>query len=503
MKVAIIGAGVSGLTTARVLKSLGHDVVVFDRTPDVGGVWSSTRAYPRVSTQDDRTTYAFSDTPMPDDFDAHPTGEQVRDYLALYAAEHGITPHLRLGTEVQRVEPRHGAEGWRLTVVGPIGRMIELADWVVAANGVYSQPHVPAWPGRAEFEAAGGRVLTPTSLGDGADLEGRSVVVVGWGKTACDIAAFSSDHAERTTHVVRTVRWKMPKRVAGGPDWKRLILTRVGEHLLCAPPRTVAGRLFSRLDRVPRVGFELLLGRVVARQQGLDRIGMKPDLRIPWCDSLETDGYFAAVGDCRIGMRRDRSVRRLRVVDGAPAVELSDGAIVPADVVVPGTGFDQSVDFLAPAVRRELLDRHGDLPLYRRILPTGVDRIAFIGWGNTYRSPLTAEVSAVWLGAHLAGDLPDVSALERAGEAELFRLTHERAAQVGAAQLPNGSYADLDVLLADLRLSLPVATRLAQLVRPLDPADYADLLPRLRARLETAIPARDSVQHLELAFQTT
>jgi len=43
MRVAVIGAGVAGLVTAKELRQAGHSVDVFEKTPDVGGVWSSTR----------------------------------------------------------------------------------------------------------------------------------------------------------------------------------------------------------------------------------------------------------------------------------------------------------------------------------------------------------------------------------------------------------------------------------------------------------------------------
>ena len=38
MRVGIVGAGVAGLTTAKVLKQAGHEVIVYDKAPDVGGV---------------------------------------------------------------------------------------------------------------------------------------------------------------------------------------------------------------------------------------------------------------------------------------------------------------------------------------------------------------------------------------------------------------------------------------------------------------------------------
>ena len=37
-------------------------------------------------------------------------------------------------------------------------------------------------------------------------------------------------------------------------------------------------------------------------------------------------------------------------MDGRPSVVLADGAVLPADVVVAATGFEQSLDLLAPAL---------------------------------------------------------------------------------------------------------------------------------------------------------
>ncbi len=79
MRVAIIGAGVAGLTTAKVLLQAGHDVEVFDKTPDVGGVWSRTRRYPGLTTQSPKAQYSFSDFPMPRHFPEWPTGAQVQE----------------------------------------------------------------------------------------------------------------------------------------------------------------------------------------------------------------------------------------------------------------------------------------------------------------------------------------------------------------------------------------------------------------------------------------
>src|SRR6478752_7400472 len=39
MKVCVVGAGPCGLTTVKQLLDEGHDVVCFDKNPDIGGIW--------------------------------------------------------------------------------------------------------------------------------------------------------------------------------------------------------------------------------------------------------------------------------------------------------------------------------------------------------------------------------------------------------------------------------------------------------------------------------
>lgn len=54
MLVGIVGAGFSGLVSAKTLLKFGHQVIVWDKAPDIGGVWSKTRHYPGLKTQNVR-----------------------------------------------------------------------------------------------------------------------------------------------------------------------------------------------------------------------------------------------------------------------------------------------------------------------------------------------------------------------------------------------------------------------------------------------------------------
>ena len=62
-KIAIIGAGVAGLSTARQLIGEGFDCTLFERNAQLGGVWSD--GYLNFGAQVQHELYEFPDYPLP------------------------------------------------------------------------------------------------------------------------------------------------------------------------------------------------------------------------------------------------------------------------------------------------------------------------------------------------------------------------------------------------------------------------------------------------------
>src|SRR5258708_38717293 len=59
---------------------------------------------------------------------------------------------------------------------------------VVVANGIFSDPLLPAFPGTDEFRAAGDRYHSPSDFADLDEVLGKHVVVIGYGRSVCDVA---------------------------------------------------------------------------------------------------------------------------------------------------------------------------------------------------------------------------------------------------------------------------------------------------------------------------
>lgn len=493
MKIAVVGAGFAGLASAKVLREFDHDVTVFEKAPDVGGVWSATRRYSGLRTQNNKASYAFSDLPMPRDYPEWPQGEQVQSYLESYVAKHGLAPSLRLSTEVLRADPTEAADGWLVTVraAGAAVAAPERFDHLVVANGIFSDPVLPQFEGFASLVRAGGRLVASSQLTSLDDARGKHVVVVGYGKSACDVAAEIGPVAASTTVVARHLLWKMPKRVGNALNMKYLLLSRFGEALFRYQSLTSGPERFLHgAGNGLRRSLVGSLGTVTTRQLGLKKVGLVP--RGEFEDiarstvSLATDGFFEQVAAGTLAVRRDTEIVRFVEKDGEPFAELSDGTTVRADLVVCGTGFHQRVPFLDDATTARLLDDRGNFQLYRQILPHDVPNLTFCGYNSSLFSPLSAEVAAIWIAAYLAGavDLPPVEERREhvADRLDWMEKRTEGKHARGTNIIPFSMH-NIDETLDDLGVNVGSAARLRQWLLPINPAVYQGTTDRLKARL--------------------
>lgn len=483
--IAIIGAGIAGLCTAKTLRAQGYAVTLFEKEPDLGGVWSSSRRYPGLTTQNPKETYCFSDWPMPADYPEWPTGAQMQAYLQSYADHFGVTPHIRFGTEIAAARPLPDGQGWTLDLTGPQGSESARFDWLILCNGIFSIPSIPPFPGLDAFRAAGGAVLHTSQFTEPEAARGRHMLVVGYGKSSCDVANAIAERSAATTMVVRHLIWKIPKRIGNAVNFKHLFLNRLGEGLFpWIEPKGIEAFLHGP-GRFLRNAMLDTVQAVIRRQLGLRKVGLEPEAPLESIArstvSLVSDGFYDKIAAGTIGFEKDAEI-----VELSPGrARLSNGRELPADIVVCGTGWHQRVDFLDAETRSRVTDPQGNFRIYRSMVPIGVPRLLFNGYNSSFFCQLNAEMGAIWIAALLAGQLrlPSWAAMN----AEIDRKLAWMDARTGGRHCKGTnivpfSIHHIDELLVDLDLRLPLAKRIVQWFRTVRASDFAVVGRRFRAR---------------------
>ena len=125
-KVAILGAGVAGLATARSLLGEGFECTLFERNSLLGGVWSD--GYINFGVQVQRELYEFPDWPIPENTPDFASGPIIEKYLSDFSDHFKITPHIEIH---QKPLPLISS-----FTHNPIGRQISV-NIFNAANGYY------------------------------------------------------------------------------------------------------------------------------------------------------------------------------------------------------------------------------------------------------------------------------------------------------------------------------------------------------------------------------
>jgi dimethylaniline monooxygenase (N-oxide forming) len=228
--VGIVGAGVAGLSVAKTLLAQGLECTVFERNVVVGGVWAD--GYSNFGTQVQRELYTFPDWPLPDDAPDYTPGPIVQRYVEGYAKHFEVWPNIIFEARVTNLRRREDGPGWTLTYENGAERRERSFDLVVVCIGLFSnKPHVPDFPGRDRFA---GDVLHVSALKSRDRIEGKRVLVVGYGKSATDAALEAAAVATETTIVFREPHWPVPPVVAGVLRFKWALLSRLAATLI--PP---------------------------------------------------------------------------------------------------------------------------------------------------------------------------------------------------------------------------------------------------------------------------
>ena len=209
-RVAVIGAGPSGLAQLRAFQSAkanGADIpeiVCFEKQDDWGGLWKYTwrtgvdqygepvhgSMYRYLWSNGPKEGLEFADYSFEEHFGkqiaSYPPRAVLFDYIEGRVKKAGVRDWIRFETAVRRVEFENGK--FTVTVKDLPGNReySEVFDHVICASGHFSTPNVPEFEG---FDTFKGRVLHAHDFRDALEFKDQDILIVGTSYSAEDIGS--------------------------------------------------------------------------------------------------------------------------------------------------------------------------------------------------------------------------------------------------------------------------------------------------------------------------
>jgi len=368
-------------------------VVLMDYASSIGGTWATERLYPGLKTNNIVGSYEFSDYPLNlQKYDLKPgqhiPGTVVHDYLSTFVDEYDLNHCIRFETKVDAATLQDDGE-WLIDYTVDSKTKLQksrtgqlVANKLVVATGLTSEPFVPDFPGKDTFK---GNLFHAKELKFRSDdlTNSKNVVVIGGNKSAWDVCYAAALAGAQVHMVIRPS--------GGGPSWVwpapspnskvRLAPMSLTRYFTWFDPipfggvsttardllhRTVLGRIICWL-------FWAMLDRYVQNTNGYhesDLLGMlKPWTSIYWAgNSLSIHNYETDWWE--LAKNGQIVVHHADVTDlTETTARLSDGQELEVDTIVCCTGWKSvpSIKFGPP----EIVPKIG-LPQYGKVKLEGL-----------------------------------------------------------------------------------------------------------------------------------
>jgi 4-hydroxyacetophenone monooxygenase len=207
LRVAIIGAGMSGIAAAHRLAQAGIPFTIFEKNADAGGTWYE-NVYPGCRVDVPNHVYSYSFAQTGDWPQYYSTQDVLLDYFTTCLDRFDLRRHVHFGTEVAGATWDEDVQAWTLHVADGSGPRDEPGFHVlVSAVGQLNRPHWPEIEGRDRFA---GPSFHSAEWDDGVELSGKRVAVIGTGASAAQFIPAVAERAAELTVFQRTAPWLIP-----------------------------------------------------------------------------------------------------------------------------------------------------------------------------------------------------------------------------------------------------------------------------------------------------
>lgn len=392
-RVLVIGAGVCGLTSIKSCKEEGIEVVCFEKTGRVGGLWNyhdsddddipSCMKSTIINTSKEMSS--FSDFPPPKEFANFMHNRQMLRYFQLYAEKFLLYPHIKLNHEVLSVtqaEDYPSTGRWVVQYKTKEGTKEEIFDGVMICIGHHVKPNLPTFPNQEKFK---GTIVHTHSLKVPDCFKDSKVVVVGTGNSGVDAAVEISSVAQQVYLSTRKGFW---------------LVFRVGPKQGLPSDAELQTRFHMLYPKIFGIQFcNTIVESYLNENFDHETYGLKPKHRFFSQHPTLNDHLPEKILNGTVIVKRDV----VRFVENGIIFEGDECNVTEIDFVVLATGYN----IVFPFLKEEILKvTNNKVNLYKHVFPPDLEHpsLAIIGLIQPHASifPI-AESQSRWFAQLMNG----------------------------------------------------------------------------------------------------
>ncbi|XP_010593356.3 dimethylaniline monooxygenase [N-oxide-forming] 4 [Loxodonta africana] len=384
-RVAVIGAGVSGLSSIKCCLDEDLEPTCFERSNDIGGLWKytetstdgMTRVYKSLVTNVSKEMSCYSDFPFREDYPNYMNQGKFWQYLQEFAEHFDLLKYIQFKTTVCSVTkcPDFSISGQWDVITETEGRQDRAVfDAVMVCTGHFLNPRLPleSFPGINKFK---GHVLHSQEYKIPEGFQDKRVLVIGLGNTGGDIAVELSRTAAQVLLSTRTGTWVTGRSSHGGYPLSMMAIRRshnfIKQMLPSCVLKWIQERQMNKIFNHENYGLSIIKGKKSKRIVNDE---------LPTCILCGTVTMKTSV--------KEFTETSALFEDGTMEENI--------DIVIFATGYTFSFPFLEEPLKSLCTKK---IFLYKKVFPSNLEKatLAIIGFFGLQGSILPGtELQARW-----------------------------------------------------------------------------------------------------------